>query len=471
MERHELLKNLPSVDEILKGICVEEWLRDYPRVYVIRAIREAIERKRVEILEGMTLEGMTPEINAEAIAEDATAILRGLTERRLRPVINASGVVIHTNLGRAPLSKVALENIRAVAEGYCNLEYNLSEGKRGKRYDHIKWILRDLTGAEDTIVVNNNAAAVLLCLSAVAAGREVIISRGELVEIGGSFRVPDVMAQSGAILRETGTTNKTHPGDYESAINEKTALILKVHQSNFRITGFTEDVSIDELVRLGRKRNIPVMFDLGSGCLIDLKPYGIHDEPVVADIVKEGVDIITFSGDKLLGGPQAGVIAGRKDIINKIGRHPLARAVRTDKMTLAALEATLYQYADIERASGEIPVLRSLIQDEGVIRRRAGRLYRLIRRIPGDLTCTIEKDASQAGGGSLPGAYLPTYVVSLKSGEISTARLEETLRNGVPPVITRIKEDRIVLDARTIRDSEIKPLVEAVKKGLAKFFA
>jgi L-seryl-tRNA(Ser) seleniumtransferase len=358
----------------------------------------------------------------------------------------------------------------AVTQGYSNLEYNVEEGKRGKRYDHIKGLLRDLTGAEDAVVVNNNAAAVLLSLSALASKREVVISRGELVEIGGSFRIPDVMVQSGALLREVGTTNKTHVRDYEDAINEDTALLLKVHQSNYRIIGFAEDVSIDELVRLGKNSGIPVMFDLGSGCFVDLAPYGIRGEPVVGDVVKRGVDIVTFSGDKLLGGPQAGIIVGRKEILDVIGRHPLARAVRIDKLTLSALETTLFHYTNIEKAKGDVPVLRLLLQDEVTIKRRAQRILRLIKKETDTVLGQIKRDVSQAGGGSLPAINLPTYVVSLRAQDLSTTDFEERLRKGKPPVISRVREDEILLDARTINDSEVNPLVKAIKMAINEFF-
>ncbi|VAX28741.1 L-seryl-tRNA(Sec) selenium transferase, partial [hydrothermal vent metagenome] len=386
--------------------------------------------------------------------------------RRLRPVINATGVVIHTNLGRAPLPLEVLKNIMEVATGYSNLEYNLEEGRRGERYDHVRWILKDITGAEDAVVVNNNAAAVLLCLSAIARGREVVVSRGELIEIGGAFRIPDVMLQSGALLKEVGTTNRTNPGDYEGAVDEQTALLLKVHQSNYKVIGFTEDVSIGELVTIGKRMGVPVMFDLGSGCLTDLKPYGIHDEPVVHEVVSTGVDIVTFSGDKLLGGPQAGIIAGRKDLIARIAGHPLARAVRIDKLTLAALEATLLCHADPEKAREKIPVLRTLLQGDDAIRRRAKKIQLLIKREVKNALVSIEKDESQAGGGSLPGVCLPTYVVTLKVKGMSAPAVEQRLRRGAVAVITRIRAGIVVIDARTIRDSEVKLLLKAIREAI-----
>ncbi len=461
MEHKKLLRKLPSVDEVLKSPHGLKWLKSYPRRYILRAIRDIIAFKRGEILEGFT-----PDVSLNAISSDIEIKIEKLVARRLRPVINATGVVIHTNLGRAPLPLDVLNNIMEVATGYSNLEYNLEEGRRGERYDNIRWILKDITGAEDAVVVNNNAAAVLLCLSAIAKGREVIVSRGELVEIGGSFRIPDVMLQSGALLKEVGTTNKTNSGDYEGAVDEQTALLLKVHQSNYKVIGFTEDVSIGELVGIGKRMGVPVMFDLGSGCFTDLSPYGIHDEPVVHEVVGKGVDIVTFSGDKLLGGPQAGIIVGRRELIERIARHPLARAVRIDKLTLAALEATLLIHADPEKAREKIPVLRTLLQGDEIIKRRARKIQLLIRRDVGNAQVSIEKDESQAGGGSLPGVCLPTYVVTLKVKGMSAPAVEQRLRRGAIAVITRIRAGTVVIDARTIRDSEVKPLLKAIKEAI-----
>ncbi len=461
MEQKKLLRKLPSVDEVLKSPHGLKWLKSYPRRYILRAIRDIIAFKRGEILEGFT-----PDVSLNAISGDIEIKIEKLVARRLRPVINATGVVIHTNLGRAPLPLDVLNNIIDVATGYSNLEYNLEEGRRGERHDHIRWILRDLTGAEDAVVVNNNAAAVLLCLSAIAKGRGVVVSRGELIEIGGAFRIPDVMLQSGALLKEVGTTNKTNSGDYENAVGEQTALLLKVHQSNYKVIGFTEDVSIGELVGIGKRMGVPVMFDLGSGCFTDLRPYGIHDEPLVHEVVSKGVDIVTFSGDKLLGGPQAGIIVGRKELIERIARHPLARAVRIDKLTLAALEATLLCHADPEKARERIPVLRTLLQGDEIIKRRARKIQLLIKRDVKNVQVSIEKDESQAGGGSLPGVYLPTYVITLKVKGMTAPTVEQRLRRGDIAVITRIRAGTVVIDARTIRDSEVKPLLKAIKEAI-----
>jgi L-seryl-tRNA(Ser) seleniumtransferase len=459
--KQELLSRLPSVDEVLKSEEGMQWLRTYPRKYVLAAVREGIDLRRREILEGTATE-----VTIESMAHDITLKVQRLSSLSLRPVINATGIVIHTNLGRSVLSEQVMENVRKVATGYSNLEYDLGSGKRGKRYAHIKRLLREITGAEDGFAVNNNAAAVLLCLSTLARGREVVVSRGELVEIGGSFRIPDVMAHSGALLHEVGTTNKTHMHDYESAVSEATALLLKVHQSNYRITGFTEDVPIERLVAFGHGRGIPVMYDLGSGCLINLKPYGIHTEPAVQEIVKSGVDLVTFSGDKLLGGPQAGLIVGRREAIEKLQKNPLARAVRIDKLTLAALEATLMEYADEERAKERIPTVKMLLEDPQKIKARAKKIALLLRRGIKDASIEIIEDSSQAGGGSLPEVNFPTYAVEIRPERISVNAFEERLRMGEPAIISRIRGDSLIVDARTISNEEVATVVKGVKAAL-----
>jgi L-seryl-tRNA(Ser) seleniumtransferase len=460
-EKQKLLSDLPSVDEILKSEQGLAWLHKYPRRYVLQGIREGIDRSRKEILEGLSA-GPSAEVMMDGI-EDT---IRRLSAYSLIPLINATGVVIHTNLGRSVLSSRALENIRRVAESYSNLEYDIGKGKRGKRYTHIKRILREVTGAEDALIVNNNAAAVLLCLNALSKGKEVIVSRGELVEIGGSFRMPDVMASSGAILREVGTTNKTHLYDYEKAINENTSMILKIHKSNFRIVGFTEEVSIEDLVRLGGKHQIPVMYDLGSGCLIDFRQFGIYDEPSVKEIVKTGVDLTTFSGDKLLGGPQGGVIVGAKKYIERIQKNPMTRAMRIDKLTLAGFEATLMEYVDEEKVVENIPTLRMLLQKPEEIKRRANKISRRLKSEIKDADIRIMQDSSRAGGGALPEMDLPTYVVAIKSDQISVNELEEKLRKGDPPIITRIKGDSLIIDARTVMDKDHEVLVKGIKSAI-----
>lgn len=461
-EKQKLLSNLPSVDELLKSRRGAEWLNTYQRRYVIQAIRDGIDRRRREILEGLSTD-----LSEDIMMAHIERIIQRLSSYSLKPLINATGVVIHTNLGRSILSERALENIRRVSENYSNLEYDIDKGKRGKRYTHIKRILREVTNAEDALVVNNNAAAVLLCLNTLSKGKEVIVSRGELVEIGGSFRLPDVMAASGAILREVGTTNKTHLYDYEKAINENTSLILKIHKSNYKIVGFTDEVYTQELVTLGQKHHVPVMFDLGSGCLIDLKPFGIHNEPVVKDIVNSEVDLTTFSGDKLLGGPQGGVIVGKRKYIERVQKNPMTRAMRIDKLTLAGFEATLMEYIDEERAVKNIPTLRMLLQKPEDIKKQANRIARRLRKEIKSLDIHVIEDSSRAGGGALPEEDLPTYVVSIGTTKISVNELEERLRKGSPPIITRIKEDSLIIDARTVGDSDVEVLVRGIKAALS----
>lgn len=456
-----LLSTLPSVDELLKGADGAQWLASFPRTIVVKAIRDSLTEQRNRILDGshtvISLPGLLSCISAE---------IRKLSSFSLLQTINATGIVLHTNLGRAVLSEKAVNNVIAASRGYSNLEYDLETGSRGKRHSHTARILRLLTMAEDALIVNNNAAAVFLSLATIAKDREVIVSRGELVEIGGSFRVPDVMAASGATLREIGTTNKTHLHDYLKAITEKTALILKVHQSNYKITGFTEDVSIEQLAVLGKERGIPVMYDLGSGCLLDLKPYGIHGEPSVQEIMKSGADLVTFSGDKLLGGPQGGIIVGRQALVEKIRKNPLARAVRVDKMTIAAFEATLYDYLDPEKALLNIPVLRMLFQPPELIKSRAKKIAAHLRKQILEADISLIKDKSKAGGGSLPETEFETYAVSICPGNITVNELESRLRTGVPPIIARIRDNALLLDARTIQDQDIRELIRRVISAL-----
>ena len=456
-----LLSSLPSVDELLKGAGVVSLLSGHPRAVVVQAIREVLSEAREKIIAARTAD-----TSAEALSAAISRRIQKLSAFSLLPVINATGIVLHTNLGRAVLSEKALNNVIAVSKGYSTLEYDLEAGKRGKRHTHTKRVLKQLTGAEDALIVNNNAAAVFLSLNTTARDREVIVSRGELVEIGGSFRVPDVMTASGAILREVGTTNKTHPYDYSRAINEKTGLILKVHQSNYKLVGFTQDVSIEELAELGNKHGIPVMYDMGSGCLIDLKPYGIHTEPSVQEIMRSGADLVTFSGDKLLGGPQGGIIVGKKELIEKIQKNPLARAVRVDKMTIAAFEATLMEYMDPEYALQNIPVLRMLFQAPKTIKIRAQKIMLQLRKQVTDAEIRLIQDSSKAGGGSLPDAEFETYAVALKPEHISVNDLEARLRESSPPVIARIKDNALILDARTIQGQDIRELVRIVSSAL-----
>jgi L-seryl-tRNA(Ser) seleniumtransferase len=461
----ELLKQLPSVDELLKENRTREWLHAYPRVLVLEAIRTAIDRRRTAILQATDKTHQPPALSM--LLDDAEAVVQELSEPSLQPVINATGVVIHTNLGRSILSERALRRVVEVSRSYSNLEYDLAEGERGKRHVHVESTLKRLTGTEAATAVNNNAAAVLLCLNTIARGKEVIVSRGELVEIGGSFRVPEVMERSGAVLREVGATNKTHLKDYEKAINENTGLLLKVHTSNYKIVGFTKEVSPEELVGLGKKHNIPVMWDLGSGSFIDLRAYGAGDEPTVRQAVDAGVDVLTFSGDKLLGGPQAGMILGRKKYLDPIRSNPLTRALRLDKMTLAALDATLGEYLDMDKAVREIPTLWMLTQPLSEIERKASILASGL----GDsafagLTVVVQDDQSQSGGGALPTGNFPTKTVCIRHDQHSANQIESGLRLGKPHIISRIKEGMVVFDPRTLNDEEIGKIVEAVRKIL-----
>lgn len=460
----EKLSGIPSVDELLKSPIGLKWLETHQRRVVLKAIRSVLDAKRKKILAGVP-----DDLSGDAIASDIEKTITELSSFRLRPLINATGIVIHTNLGRSVLSGSALERIRATAQGYSNLEYDIAAGKRGKRDSHIRDIMRELTGTEDAVVVNNNAAAVFICLNTLAKDREVIVSRGELVEIGGSFRIPEVMKSSGAILREVGTTNKSHLPDYENALCGSTALLLKVHQSNYRIIGFTEEVPLAELVRLGKEYRIPVVADLGSGCMIPLEKYGICGEPTVQEIVRTGVDLVTFSGDKLLGGPQAGILAGKERLIGKIRKNPLLRAMRVDKMTLASLEATCMQYLDEEKAVREIPTLRMLTEEPGSIKKRAKRIHASLKKgLANRAALEVVADQSQAGGGSLPEINFPTFALSIRPSGITVNELEKRLRLGCPPVIARIKEDALLLDARTVQDSEVKHVAACVVAALSE---
>ncbi|HQA48765.1 MAG TPA: L-seryl-tRNA(Sec) selenium transferase, partial [Bacillota bacterium] len=386
---------------------------------------------------------------------------------KLREVINGTGVVIHTNLGRSPVAERAVDDLARLSGVYVNLEYDLQSGGRGSRHDIVRDLLRDITGAEDCMVVNNNAAAVLLVLSAMASGKEVIVSRGELVEIGGSFRVPEVMEQGGARLVEVGTTNKTYIEDYRRAINENTGLLLKVHTSNYRICGFTRQASREELAALGREFGIPVVEDLGSGMFVDLGEYGIGHEPTVQDSIRSGMDIVTFSGDKLLGGPQAGIIAGRKEYIRKIAKHPLARAVRVDRLTLSVLESTLRIYAESERVVERIPVLSMLTMPVDRLKKRAERLVELLASIEPYAEIAVETEYSQVGGGSLPLERIETRVLSVLPKSMTLNQLEEGLRMANTPVIGRIARDRFLIDVRTVFDHQLPMLAKMLAMVLS----
>lgn len=460
--RRELLRQLPSVDYLVNSTDIMELAKRFTRKVVVEAVRDVLQEVREAILNG-TLEN----IHEGEIVKGIKRKLEREGAGRLTEVINGTGVVLHTNLGRAPLSRDVANNLLRLGSRYVNLEYNLEEGKRGSRHDIVRDLLCKITGAEDALVVNNNAAAVLLVLSSLARGKEVIISRGQLVEIGGAFRVPEVMEQGGARLVEVGTTNKTYIHDYEGAIGENTGLLLKVHTSNYRICGFTKEVSSEELVELGRRYGLPVVEDLGSGVLVDLSCYGLSYEPTVQQSIKAGMDVVTISGDKLLGGPQAGIILGKSRYIREIARHPLARAVRIDKLTLAALEATLMLYLDPERALKEIPVLRLLTMPLEEIERRALKLKELLGDISPFAGVEIEKEFSQVGGGAMPLERLETRVVLVKPCNMPVSDLDRALRTCPTPVVGRISKNKYMIDVRTVFEDQLKVIAEALRRVLA----
>jgi len=460
--KQKLFRELPKVDEMLGWSEVRTGAAGYPRWALLDAVRETLDRRR-EHLGSLASPGEHRESGRHALADQALAILFMRGGERLRPVINASGIIVHTNLGRSPLAREALEQIERVARGYSNLEYALDRGERGSRQDHCEQLLCRLTGAEAALAVNNNAAAVFLCLNSLAEGREVIVSRGQLVEIGGSFRIPDVMRKSGALLREVGSTNKTKAADYRDAIGPQTALLMRVHTSNFRVIGFTATVELSELVAIGRASGIPVVDDLGSGCLVDLTPYGLPGEPTVQDAVAAGAALVTFSGDKLLGAPQAGMIVGRRDLIDCIRKNPLHRAMRIDKLTLAGLEATLRLYLDGERGRVRIPALRMIATPVDVVRRRARAvLRRLAPETRAAWRALVVPSTCQVGGGALPVEPLPSSALALGGPDLPAHRLEEALRRSPLAVIGRMQEGRLLLDLRTVEDSDIKALAAAV---------
>ncbi|MFI3251088.1 MAG: L-seryl-tRNA(Sec) selenium transferase [Eubacteriales bacterium] len=452
---NNLLRSIPKVDRLLADL--PHLAQTHGTPMLTQAIRAVIHRVRAEILSGHLTElpsDLTHQIEAELTRQ---------TTPSLRPVINGTGIILHTNLGRAPLSTSAVSAITAVAQGYSTLEYNVETGARGERYSHVTPLLQTLTGAESALVVNNNAAAVLLMLSALTKGGEVITSRGELVEIGGSFRVPEIMEACGCTLREVGATNKTHLRDYESAITEHTQALLKVHTSNYKIMGFTQAVPLAELVALGAKHHLPVLEDLGSGSLCNLDQFGISDEPTVQDSIQSGIDLVTFSGDKLLGGPQCGIIVGKKCYLDILKKHPLTRAMRVDKMTLAALEATLNSYLK-EQATTEIPVLSMLSETPTTLEKRAKNLCNLLKKA--GISAKVQPDCSEVGGGSVPTQTLPTLVVAVETTQNLQA-LTTHLRHRSTPIIGRISHDQFLLDLRTLTESEFPEIVSALAEVLS----
>lgn len=467
MQKTNLFKMIPKVDEILEDERIKSLLNQIPRKLVVDSIREEIDNLRKDIKEN--------KVDEEGIVRRNQILIELVLKRankkssyKLRRVVNGTGIILHTNLGRALINREVMENVVDIVTNYSNLEFDIEKGERGSRYSHLKDLLTEITGAEDAMVVNNNAAAVLLVLSTMAKGKEVIVSRGELIEIGGSFRIPDVMEQSGATLKAVGTTNKTHLYDYENAINENTAALMKVHTSNYRVLGFTSSVSIDELYTLKEKYNLPLIEDLGSGVLIDISKFGLEYEPTVQDSIKKGVDIVTFSGDKLLGGPQAGIIVGKKKYIDQMKKNPLTRAFRVDKFSISALEATLRLYLDEKIAVEKVPTLNMLSMSIEKLELKAQKLYALLNEKVKDegLSFHIVDSFSEVGGGSLPLERIPTKCIMINLKGFSVNEFEKSLREYDIPIITRIYKDNIFIDLRTVREDEFQIIADGIVFGL-----
>lgn len=451
MKKH-LLRELPSVDVISRNSEIEALSQSIDQEYLTEIIREETANIRALILEDKYEHD---HINTQELIENIKNRLSSDFDFGLKKVINGSGVVLHTNLGRAPMPLAIKEKFENILYGYCNLEYDIEKGARGSRHDHLKELILKLTGAEDVIVVNNNAAAVMLVLSTMCAGREVIVSRGELVEIGGSFRIPKVMQHSGAFLREVGSTNKTHLRDYEEEINENTAALMKVHTSNFRMMGFTESVSIKDLRPIADRHDLPIIDDLGSGVFIDLRKYGLEYEPTILDSLAQGSDIVTFSGDKLLGGPQCGVIVGKAKYISMMKKNNLLRALRVDKMTISALAMTLSLYLDKENLEKNVPVLSMLSQEPEQLKEKAQRLLDMTAANSLRADIRVEASKSQVGGGSLPAQYMDSYSVAVNPSEMSVNELEQKMRLTEPHIVGRIANETYYLDVRSIFEEEL----------------
>lgn len=459
-----LFKKIPAVDRLLLSPIITEASATYPRNLVLKAIHQVLDEVRSKIQKDDIINDES-ELSVESLSRLIVQKLKLISKPSLRAVINATGVVIHTNLGRSILPERVLKKFRPLAGGYSNLEYDLNQGKRGSRYSHVEGILMELTSAEAAMVVNNNAAAVLVALDTLAKGREVVVSRGQLVEIGGSFRVPDVMRKSGAKMVEVGTTNKTYLRDYEAVIGPETALLLKVHTSNFHIVGFTAAPTVSELMTLGKQYGIPVMEDLGSGCLIDLSEHGLIKEPTVQEVLAQGADLVTFSTDKLLGGPQAGIILGQKNLVDAIKKNQLSRALRIDKLTLLALEETLRIYRDERTAIKEIPTLKMICQRYGFLAKKAERLLKLIGKLNRDnFSIELADGNSKVGGGALPLLELPSRLLCLVPKKMSSQFMERWLRTFDPPVITRLEKEKVLFDVRTIRDKDLKTTAQAIRE-------
>ena len=458
MNKNMLYRSIPKVDVLLENQDIVTLIENHHRDVVVDVIREEIDKLRNFIKENDDINLIEEKINN--LIENIKISTEKVYSYNIKKVINGTGTILHTNLGRAIISKKHADYLSEVVTSYSNLEYNLEEGKRGERYSHFEKLICKITGAEAAMAVNNNAAAVMLVLSSMAAEREVIVSRGELVEVGGKFRIPDVMKSSNAHLVEIGTTNKTHLEDYEDAISENTGAFLKVHTSNFKILGFTESVSIEELCKLGREKDIPVIEDIGSGVLIDLSEYGLEYEPTVQDSIKAGVDVVSFSGDKLLGGPQAGIIVGKKKYIDKMKKNPLTRAFRIDKFTATILEMIFHEYLNEEDAIKNIPVLSLITKDLKEIEKNANALFNKIENLKNVADINVEDTLSQIGGGSLPAERIKSKSVTIMPKNISTQSLEAKLRAGKNPVVGRISEEKLILDMRTVLEDEIDILAQ-----------
>lgn len=454
------LRSIPSVNELLESPQLANLVDRVSHNVVVTEVRGFLERLREDVqTKASDMNIPTPTELAERIADWIVKT----EEPPLRPVINATGILLHTGLGRAPLAKEAVQAMADVAE-YASVEINLATGERSQRVAAVEKLLKELTGAEAAAVVNNNAAATLLTLAAIGHNREVIVSRGQLIEIGGSFRLPDVMSASGTRLREVGTTNKTRIGDFEAAIGEETAALMRVHTSNFKVVGFTEEPSLAELVALGRKRNLPVIDDIGSGALIDFSKYGIHDEPIASHSIKAGADLVLFSGDKLVGGPQCGIIVGRKSHVQKIAKHPMMRAMRVDKIILAALAATLRLYRDVPTAEESLPLLARLSAPVENLKNRAERLAPQLAAAAAISHADVVEDKTYLGGGSVPAQQIPTWCVALTPNEMNVDELSKRLRTGTPAVVGRIQQDRLLLDLRSVLPHQDAAIVEAVSR-------
>ncbi|WP_319543491.1 L-seryl-tRNA(Sec) selenium transferase [uncultured Pseudodesulfovibrio sp.] len=461
----QLFRYLPSVDQVLSSLASVEEFQSLPRTLVKALVNDFLDICREEIRSAVVT--TEKQLSLEVLLPRLTAFVRVQSRPHFRRVLNGTGVVIHTNLGRSLLAKSAVKAVADACAHYSNCEFDLSTGHRGSRYSHVEKILCDITGAEAALVVNNNAAAVFIMLETLAKGREVIVSRGQLVEIGGSFRIPDVMSKSGAILHEVGATNRSHVHDYENAINDATGALMRVHTSNFRVVGFTKEVTLPEMRELGDKYNLPVIEDLGSGSLYSLQAEGLLGEPTVQQTVAQGADVVSFSGDKVLGGPQAGIIVGRKDYIDRIKKNPINRAMRIDKMTLAALEATLRLYLDMDEARRKVPTLRMITASQEALKSKARRLAEAIRTALGErAVVSMKKGVSRVGGGAFPEYDLPGTMVSVGVKNVFVGDLKDALLQTDPPLVARIEDDEFLLDPRTLTSSELKLAASALKQAV-----